>query len=91
MQQLHAFISGQVQGVSFRYFAQRKAIQLQLSGWVRNLPDGRVETVAEGAQEPLQAYARFLHTGPPAAVVTSVDLEWKAAGGDIKGFEVRWR
>lgn len=90
MQRLHAFISGRVQGVSFRYYARRKAADLQLTGWVRNLPDGRVETVAEGPEEQLQAYARFLQAGPPAAVVTQVEVEWPPAEGQFMGFEVRW-
>ena len=90
MQRLHAFISGRVQGVSFRYYARRTAAQLQLTGWVRNLADGRVETVAEGPEAQLKEYLHFLQRGSPAAVVSAVDVEWAAAEGNQTGFEVRW-
>jgi acylphosphatase len=90
MKRIHAFISGRVQGVSFRYYARRKGGQLNLTGWVRNLYDGRVETVAEGPPDRLEDYVRFLHSGSPAAEVTGVEFEWQAAQGDLTGFEIRW-
>jgi acylphosphatase len=90
MERIQAIISGRVQGVSFRYYARRKAGQLKLTGWVRNLRDGRVETVAEGPRDQLLAYIQFLHAGSPAAEVTKVDVEWQATSEELKGFEVRW-
>ena len=60
----HAFISGRVQGVGFRYSALQKARSLHLDGWVRNTPDGRVETYAQGSQEALEGFLRWLRKGP---------------------------
>ncbi|MCS6884148.1 MAG: acylphosphatase [Acidobacteriota bacterium] len=66
-------ISGRVQGVGFRYFAQRAAIEYHISGYVRNLPTGQVEVVAEGQREAMEAFKRELSIGPYHAQVTSVD------------------
>jgi len=66
------FASGTVQGVGFRHYTRREALRLGLTGWVRNLPDGRVEVVAAGLAEQLDAFERFLRQGPPGASVTSL-------------------
>lgn len=67
------FISGRVQGVGFRFFVEKKAKQLGVSGWVRNLDDGRVEVYAVGTSEELSELAAALHQGPRMAEVRSVD------------------
>lgn len=69
---LRYLISGRVQGVGFRNFAYRHASSLALSGWVRNLPDGRVEVVASGSSEALHEFQEFLKAGPRHAQVDSV-------------------
>ena len=74
---LHAFVSGQVQGVFFRAFVQREATELGLRGMVRNLDDGRVEVVAEGSWEQLEALIRRLHKGPSGALVRDVEVRWE--------------
>jgi acylphosphatase len=84
----HVLISGRVQGVGYRYATVDTASQLGLTGWVRNLPDSRVEAVFEGAREVVEEMVRWCHTGPPAAVVKSVVVEYEAAEG-LRGFEVR--
>jgi acylphosphatase len=89
MEQLHAIVHGRVQGVSFRYYTVLKAVDLNLKGWVRNLPDGTVEVLAEGAHEPLGQLLDFLHRGPSGASVESVDVQWGAATGDLVDFIVR--
>ena len=66
------FASGTVQGVGFRHHARREALRLGLTGWIRNLSDGRVEAVAAGLAEQLDAFERFLRQGPPGASVTSL-------------------
>lgn len=66
-------ISGQVQGVGFRYFAQQTAKELGLTGWSRNLDDGRVEVYAAGSRDRLNDMAAALHVGPSMADVRSVD------------------
>lgn len=67
------FVRGRVQGVGFRFFAQRAAAELGLAGYARNLEDGRVEVYAIGAEEKLSALAGLLHRGPRAAEVHGVE------------------
>jgi acylphosphatase len=83
-------ISGRVQGVGFRYALQSEAQRLGLAGWVRNRSDGTVETLAQGAPQALEALATWARRGPPAARVTSVQVE-PAPDGEAPhaGFELR--
>ncbi|MCG3203008.1 MAG: Acylphosphatase [Gammaproteobacteria bacterium] len=69
---IHCLVSGRVQGVCYRAFAQREARRLGVTGWVRNLPDGRVEVTAAGPPVALEEFRRWLHRGPPQAVVREV-------------------
>lgn len=87
--QLQAVIVGRVQGVSFRYYTQREAIKLGITGWVANQWDGTVRTVAEGDEAPLQQFLQFLHQGSPHARVDQVDLTWAKATGEFSKFEIR--
>src|SRR5436309_6824649 len=75
VQQVHAIVHGRVQGVSFRYYAKAEADRLGLTGWVRNMPDGTVETIAVGSREALEGFVRWLHEGPSGARVTRVDAD----------------
>jgi acylphosphatase len=68
-------VNGRVQGVGFRYFVVREAQALGLAGWVRNLPDGRVEVLASGAADIVNAFEGRLWQGPPHARVTSVEAK----------------
>lgn len=85
----HVYVSGQVQGVFFRDSAREKATQLGLAGWVKNLPDGRVEAVFEGEPESVREMIRWCEEGPPHATVEDVEAELREAREDIQGFEVR--
>lgn len=67
------YISGMVQGVGFRFFAQRIAARHQVQGYVRNLSDGRVEVLAEGAQESIEGFKHDLAAGPDYATVEGVE------------------
>ncbi len=87
---LHAWVEGLVQGVNFRYYTTREAQSLGLTGWVANLPDGRVETVAEGPREALETFLAFLHQGPPSAHVHGVTAQWEKARGEFTRFGVKW-
>ena len=89
MKRVHLLISGRVQGVWYRASTQQQAQQLGLVGWVRNLHDGRVEAVAEGLREALDALVRWAHDGPPAARVDQVAVSWSEPSGAFEGFEVR--
>jgi acylphosphatase len=85
---LEAKVHGRVQGVGFRYFVQREAQKLGLSGWVRNLRSGQVEVAAEGSEDDLKSLLDVLRKGPPMAWVERVDAEWKQPKGEIGFFEV---
>ncbi len=87
---LHAIVAGFVQGVSFRYYTQRKAELLGVMGWVRNRPDRSVEVIAEGSRPALQELADFLKVGPPAAEVSDVQLRWLDPTGEFDSFDVRY-
>lgn len=87
---LHAFISGRVQGVGFRHFVLQNAQNLELTGWVRNLYDGRVEVTAEGVKDDLENLLKMLKSGPPSARVENLDEEWTSPSGQFSGFHVRY-
>lgn len=82
-------VSGQVQGVSYRYHAQVRARGLGLTGWVRNLPDGRVQLVAEGSEGALAQLVSWCRRGPADAVVRDVQVQMTAAIGEFSSFEIR--
>lgn len=90
MERLHAVVHGDVQGVGFRYFVQRKAQQLGLRGWVRNNDNGTVELVAEGPRPDLEDLKRAVEEGPRAARVDRVDARWSSATGNLDRFELAW-
>jgi acylphosphatase len=81
-------VSGRVQGVGFRYHAQRKAEELGLTGWARNLDDGRVEVYAVGAPDRLSDFAAALHLGPRMSEVRGVQ-EIEDEAQKLSGFSIR--
>jgi acylphosphatase len=90
LRRMHAFVDGYVQGVGFRYFVIRQASRLGLTGFVRNLPDGRVEVVAEGPEDGLRQLLLELHRGPSGASVSSVASTFAPATGEFHTFGVRY-
>jgi acylphosphatase len=90
MERLHAIVHGDVQGVGFRYFVQRRAQQLGLRGWVRNNDDGTVELVAEGTRRQLEDLKRALEEGPRLARVDRVETKWSEGTGKLDRFELAW-
>ncbi len=86
MQRITVLVSGQVQGVGYRYFTRKKAFELGLSGYAENLSDGRVEVVAEGEKADLEHLIHHLRQGPRGARVDQVDVQWSEATG-LKGFQ----
>jgi acylphosphatase len=82
-------IKGRVQGVGYRFFAERAGQLLALAGWVRNLPDGSVECEVEGPRAQVEQLVRELRQGPSMARVEDVDVQWRAARGEFSGFEIR--
>lgn len=83
-------IEGVVQGVYFRYSTQRRAQELGVKGWVRNLMDGSVECLLEGERDTVEALIRWLHHGPPGARVDHVRTQGEEYGGDLKEFSIRY-
>jgi acylphosphatase len=77
-----------VQGVGFRYFTLEAGHALGLTGWVRNLRDGRVEVLAEGPLESVNRMLAILRRGPTSAMVADVDVEFTKATGEFDGFRV---
>ncbi len=85
MARMVALVKGRVQGVGYRAFAQKKALELGLSGYAENLPDGRVEVVAEGPREVLELFLHHLRQGPRLARVEGVEVSWGEETG-LRGF-----
>lgn len=89
MQARKFWVSGQVQGVGYRYFATRVAREMGLKGWVRNLSDGRVEAYAAGSAHMLEDFEARLRQGPPASEVRGVEVEDSDVDARIVGFDIR--
>lgn len=86
----HLCIQGKVQGVFFRGFTRECAHDLGLSGWVKNLRDGRVEALFEGEKALIEKAIKACNIGPPGARVTDIDIQWEAFVGDQDGFHIRY-
>ena len=84
----HVFVTGKVQGVYFRQSTKRQANSLDVTGWVRNLPDGRVEAIFEGDEELVKVAVDYCHYGSRAARVEKVELTWEEYTGQFKDFQV---
>jgi len=85
--QARIFISGQVQGIGFRYFVKSNAKRLKLTGWVHNLPDSRVEALAQGEKEAIEKLVKFCEKGPFLSDVKSVSVEWGKEEESFKDFK----
>ncbi len=90
MIQAHLYISGYVQGVGYRYSAIRAAQHLGVCGWVKNLRDGRVEAVIEGAQTDVEQMIDWCREGPSGAVVSGVEVKYLPYQGAFASFELAW-
>ncbi len=87
---LTGVVTGLVQGVSFRWFTQRRAADMGLVGFVHNRSDGSVEFVAEGPRETLERLLDVTREGPPSAVVENVEARWDVPTGEFRRFEIRF-
>ncbi|MGM0370296.1 MAG: acylphosphatase [Bacillota bacterium] len=86
----HVYISGRVQGVGFRAFTVKTAQKMNLTGWVKNLSDGRVEAVFSGRQEDVEEILEAVHEGPSFARVDDVEVIDETYDGKYNGFEVKY-
>jgi acylphosphatase len=84
----HVFVSGKVQGVFFRQTTQEKAQSLGVKGWVKNLPDGRVEAVFEGEENAIKELVAFSRKGPRGALVTDFSVDWEAFADEFDDFTI---
>lgn len=87
---IHVFYSGTVQGIGFRFTAERVALSLGLSGWVRNLFDGKVEVVCEGEESDLLNFLNKMKNGPMKHYITRTQVEWQDATGEFDDFRIRF-
>lgn len=88
VKRLQVWVSGAVQGVWFRESTRQEAERLGVTGWVRNLPDGRVEAVFEGPAVAVEEMAAWCHKGPPDAAVDRVQATPQEPTGEFSGFSV---
>ena len=86
----YAYVSGRVQGVFFRAETADFANRLGLTGWVRNLSNGRVEALFEGEKEDVEKALDFCRRGPPGARVRNLDVKWEDWQGEFQDFTIRY-
>ena len=85
---MHIYYSGRVQGVGFRYTARASAMGFDVTGIVRNLADGRVELIVEGARAELEEFRRAVQDSEVGRFVRQEEVSWSAATGEFRGFEI---
>ena len=86
---VHIYVSGRVQNVFYRDFIKRKTIVLNVTGWVKNLKDSRVEAVFEGDKDNIEKMVNWARQGPIWAKIDDFSVVWEDYQGEFKGFEIR--
>ena len=86
---VHVWVQGRVQAVGFRAFVQQNALQIGVTGWVRNVGYDRVEAVAEGAREQLNQFLQMMKRGPIGARINDSREEWEQVTGEFSSFRVK--
>lgn len=89
VKRIEAFYSGQVQGVGFRFSVERQAVDLDIRGWVKNLPDGRVQLVGEAGEEALKNFLERIKQGF-SVYISDIDLQWLVPTGEFPDFQIRF-
>ena len=87
---MHVIVHGLVQGVSFRHYTHRQALELGITGWVRNRPDGTVEALLEGPEEAVRNMVEWCRNGPPAAKVERLEVTHEDYRGEYKSFNITY-
>lgn len=90
MRRVHIWISGRVQGVFFRANTRRKAMDLNIKGWVKNLSDERVEAVLEGEDSAVKEMVEFCRKGPFGAKITKIEVKEEKYVGEFETFEITY-
>lgn len=88
MTRAHVYIQGRVQGVFFRATTRDKALTLDVKGWVKNCPDGRVEAVFEGKKDAVEKLVTWCRKGPEGAFVNHIDVNWEKCLNEFNTFSV---
>jgi len=86
---VYVVVSGYIQGVGFRYFAQHKALEFQIAGWVHNAPDGKVEIEAEGDARDIETFIDWMKIGPSRAVIRSFSVSEISPPRNFTNFTIR--
>ena len=87
---VHLFYSGRVQGVGFRFTTESLALSLGVTGWVKNVPDGRVEVLCEGEEAKLVQLLEKIRNGPMKSYIRAVESNWSEATGEFNDFSIRF-
>jgi len=85
---LHIYFSGHVQGVGFRYSVKQLSLEFDVTGWVKNLPDGRVELVAEGERNELETFQAAIPDAGLRRFIRDTQSHWGEGTGEFRGFEI---
>ena len=85
---VHIFLYGRVQGVAFRYYTKVMADKLGVKGWIRNLPDGKVEAIIEGDRDKVTRMIEWCKKGPSMAFVEDINIDWLPYTGEFKRFSI---
>ena len=85
---LHVYFSGHVQGVGFRYSVKQLSLEFDVTGWVKNLPNGRVELVAEGERNELETFQAAIPDAGLRRFIRDTQSHWSEGTGEFRGFEI---
>lgn len=85
---LHVYYSGHVQGVGFRYSVKQLSLEFDVTGWVKNLPDGRVELVVEGERDELETFQAAIPDAGLRRFILVTQSHWSEGTGEFRGFEI---
>jgi len=85
---LHVYYSGHVQGVGFRYSVKQLSLEFDVTGWVKNLPDGRVEMVIEGGRDELETFQAAIPDAGLRRFIRETQSHWSEGTGEFRGFEI---
>ena len=88
--QAHLYYSGMVQGVGFRWTVERLALALDIDGFVKNLPDGRVEVVSEGEEEEVKTFLNRIKSGSLSQYIRALEESWQEPTGEFSGFSIEF-
>lgn len=89
MRRCRIYVSGYVQGIGFRSFTKKRATEISLSGFARNLPDGRVEIIVEGDESKINQFVERLKEGPWGSRVEKTEIRWEKPTTEFRGFEIK--